>query len=318
MLVNLYKSKTPLAVFSFPFAIALLALPLLYTAPEIQPTFFTWQFNLEKAVFQLPLLHYGLVVFIVYIAAIALNRLVNVFGFFSKNTYLPGLVFAISILGFGEFKFSMDLISYVLIIWGLGFLFRINRQDPALSAVFIASFFFGAATVFEPALIPLLLLPWLALAVFRTFNWREYFIGVVGAGLPWLYCIGIYFILTGRFEATPEIEEVATHGLFLTSAVIMLMIFLVLLFLYSTWRYLVILNTQLLVIKKRSRLLFHLIWMSTISLVLGWWVKDNIILAITIPFSIIVAVQLLNDKNAMWGNIILYTWLGIASWILFF
>lgn len=318
MLVNLYKSKTPLAVFSFPFAIALLALPLFYTTPALQPTFFAWQYNLEKAIFELPLLHYGLVVFIVYVAAIALNRLVNVFGFFSKNTYLPGLVFAISLIGFGEFKFSMDLIAYALVIWALGFLFRINRQDSALSFVFMASFFFGTATVFEPLLVPILVLPWLGLAVFRSFIWREYFITIIGAGLPWLYFVAIYFTATGHFAPTPEIEAAVEHEVFFTSPVILLVVFLMLLFLYSIWRYLVILNTQLLVIKKRSRLLFHLTWMSALSLGLGWWVKDNIVLVINIPFAVIVAVQLLNDKNATLGNIILVTWLAIASWILFF
>lgn len=318
MLVNLYKTKTPLAVFSFPFAIAILALSLFYSEPSLQPTFFSWQYALEKAVFAVPLMHYGLTVFIVYLAGLALNRLVNVFGFFSKNTYLPGLVFAISLLGFGAFNFSMDLIGYTLIIWGLDFLFRINRQDPALSNIFMASFFFGSASVFEPLLAPVLILPWLALAVFRSFIWREYFLTIIGAGLPWLYFAALFFTLTGRFAPTPEIEEAAAHDVFFTSSMILLLCFLVLLFLYSIWRYLTILTTQLLVIKKRSRLLFHLSWMSIIALVLGWWVKDNIVLMLNIPLAIIIAVQFLNDRSALVGNIVLYLWLGISAWILFF
>ena len=318
MLVNLYKTKTPLAVFSFPFVIAIIALSLFYSEPSIQPTFFAWQYELEKSVFARPLMHYGLTVFIVYLAAVALNRLVNVFGFFSKNTYLPGLIFAISIVGFGAFNFSMDLIAYTLIIWGMGYLFRINRQDPALSYVFMAAFFFGCATVFEPMLAPILLLPWLGLAVFRSFIWREYLLSLIGGGLPWLYFGSTYFMLTGKLAPTPEIQEAAIHDVFFTSSMIILLCFLIILFLYSIWRYVIVLNTQLLVIKKRSRLLFHMTWMSVVSLILGWWVKDNIVLMLNIPFSIIIAVQLLNDRNATVGNIILFAWLGISAWVLFF
>lgn len=295
-----------------------MALSIFYREPAIQPTFFAWQNNLEKSVFALPLTHYGLTVFIVYLAGVALNRLVNVFGFFSKNTYLPGLVFAISIVGFGAFNFSMDLIAYTLIIWGMGYLFRINRQDPALSNVFMAAFFFGSATVFEPMLAPVLILPWLGLAVFRSFVWREYLLSLIGGGLPWVYFVSVYFVVTGKLAPTPEMEEAAVHDVFFTSSMIMLLCFLVILFLYSIWRYLVVLNTQLLVIKKRSRLLFHMAWMSIVSLVLGWWAKDNIVLMLNIPFSIIIAVQLLNDRSATVGNVILFTWIGISAWILFF
>jgi len=318
MLVNLYKTKTPLAVFSFPVSIGLLGLPLLFIETATKMKFFRWQFNLENSVLAEPILHYCVAVLIVYIAGIELNRLVNVFGFYSKNTYLPGLIFAISLMGFGEFRFSMDLVAYTLLIIGMSYLFRINRQDPAQSSVFLAAFFFGSASVFEPLLLPIVLLPWFTLVVFRSFVWREWMVTILGAGLPWLYFIALFFAFTGQREMTPKLEEALDHASLLTSAMMTLIGFLIILFLYSTWRYLIILKTELLVIKKRSRILFHLTWISLISLVLGWWVKDDLIMAVNIPLAIIVSVQLLNNKSLIAGNLVIYGWLAISYWVLFF
>lgn len=318
MLVNLYKTKTPLAVFSFPVIIGLLGLPLLFIETTTKIKFFGWQFSLENSVLAEPFLHYCVAVLIVYIAGIELNRLVNVFGFYSKNTYLPGLIFAISLMGFGEFRFSMDLVACALLIIGMSYLFRINRQDSAQSSVFMAAFFFGSASVFEPLMLPIVLLPWFTLVVFRSFVWREWMVTILGAGLPWLYFIALYFAFTGQREMTPKLEEALDHASLLTSAMMTLIGFLVILFLYSTWRYLIILKTELLVIKKRSRILFHLTWISLISLILGWWVKDDLIMSVSIPLAIIVSVQLLNNKSMIAGNLVIYGWLAISYWVLFF
>ncbi len=318
MLVNLYKTKTPIAVFSFPVIIGLLGLPLLFIETVNKTSFFNWQLNLENSVLAQPLLHYGCAVLIVYIAGIELNRLVNVFGFYSKNTYLPGLIFAVSLLGFGEFRFSMDLVAYTLVIIGMSYLFRINRQDPALSSVFMASFFFGSASVFEPLLLPVAILPWFTLVVFRSFVWREWMLTLVGAGLPWFYFITLFFAFTGEREMTPKLEEALDHVSLLSSAMMTLIGFLIILFFYSSWRFLIILNNQILVIKKRSRILFHLTWISLISLALGWWVKDDLIMVVNLPLAIIVSVQLLNNKSLIAGNLVVYGWLAISYWVLLF
>lgn len=317
MLVNLYKTKTPLAVFSFPIAIAILGLPILFIDYEAQPTFFNWQFVLEVIVMKIQLLHYFATVFIIYLAGIALNRLVNVFGFFSKNTYLPGLIFAISLIGFGEFKFSMDLIAYMVIIWGLDFLFRINRQDPAQSNVFMAALFFGLATLFDPLLAPINLLPWLSLMVFRSFVWREWLFAILGAILPWIFFIAIFFALSGKVPQAPILTQAEQHESLYSQEMLVLLGFVLFLSLYAIWRYLIILNNQLLIIKKRSRLLFHLSWMSLISIALAWLIMDDLLMVINIPLSIIIGVQILNNRESFVGNIVLYSWLAISAWVIF-
>lgn len=314
MLVNLYKSKTPIAVFSFPLLIGLLALPIFLLPQVLSAYFFSWQSSLVTAVISTPVIHYITVVILLYITSIEVNRLVNSYGFYSKNTYLPGLVFALGLFSFNQVRFSMLLLAIGFLVYGLGFLFRINRQDPAVSSIFLSSLFFGFATVFEPLLAPIIVLPWFALVVFRSFIWREWFILFIGLGVPWLYHFGIYFSVTGQVNIPNEGFSLNSLELSMTLPKMCLYGFLGLVLIFSIWRFLILLNSQLLVFKKRSRLLFHLSWLTLLSLVLGWMFYGYFISVAWIPFAIIIALQMLNANQNLYANFILFCWIGLSVW----
>jgi hypothetical protein len=186
----LYKTKTPIAVFSFPILMGLLALPILFVENSVSPNFYSWQNELEILVSGSPIIHYFSAFLLLYISAIELNRVVNAYGFFSKNTYLPGLVYAIILASFGQIQFSAALLAYAFLIFGIGFLFRITRQDSASESIFMAALLFGVATVFSPFLLPIVVLPWFSLVVFRYFVWREWFMVLIGFSIPWGYHYG--------------------------------------------------------------------------------------------------------------------------------
>ncbi len=314
MLVNLYKSKTPVAIFSFPVLIGLLCLPILFMEDASAPTFFSWQHDLIEFIASSNVIHYSTAVLIVYLSALELNRVVNTYGFYSKNSYLPGVIYVLALMGFGQFRFSMLLIAYGLVVFGIGFIFRINRQDSALSSVFMASFFLGTSTVFEPMLFPAVVLPWVALAVFRAFNWREWVALIVGVGVPWLYHYGMYYTLTGNLEILTETFALAYGRIQISPEKISLMTFMFLMIVFSIWKFLIIQKSQLLAFKKRSRLLFHLVWLALISFILGWYFYDSMIITVIIPFSIIVSVQMLNSNKTMYSNVALTIWIGLILW----
>lgn len=318
MLVNLYKSKTPVAVFSFPVLIGLLGACIFFLPAEIVPGFFSWQSDLSNFIFANSITHYITVVLIVYLSGIELNRQVNVYGFYSKNTYLPGLIYALILFGFGQMSFSMPLVAAGFLIYGLGYLFRINRQDSAISSVFMSSLLLGTATVFEPFLAPVIVLPWFSLVVFRSFVWREWIILLFGVGTPWLYHYGLHYAIVGEVE--PNLSPLTFSGfnIDLSLEQMVLIGFALFIAVYAIWQFLVITGGQLLVFKKRSRLLFHLIWLTIVSLVLGWLFYDALIIATSIPLAIIIAVQMLNARTDTFGNLVLFVWIGLSVWSLFF
>jgi hypothetical protein len=93
-----------------------------------------------------------------------------------------------------------------------------------------------------------------------------------------------------------------------------LMTFMGLLVIYSIWKFLVILNTQLLAFKKRSRLLFHFVWLTLVTFAIGWYFQDAWIIAVAIPFTIIISVQILNATQSLYPNLMLTAWLGLIIW----
>ncbi len=309
MLVNLYKTKTPIAVFSLPLLIAILVLPVLFNPTLILPTIYSWQYDLMDNVVKTPWINYLLSFSVVYLSAIELNRVVNNYGFYSKNTYLPGLIYAIILCAFEQCHFQMATVAYGFLIYGLGYLFQINRQEPAKSAVFMASLLFGIATIFEPLLIVVLLLPWLSLAVFRSFIWREWVILLIGFSIPWVYHYALNFIITGKTDIPTEGLALVNHALNFSLGNILLIVYSGILIVFSIWKFLVIMTNQLLVFKKRSRLLFHFIWLMLISYGLSWFLYDHSILGVIIPIAIIISVQMLYSKGTLFSNLSLLIWI---------
>lgn len=314
MLVNLYKSKTPIAVFSFPLLMGLFALPILFSEYGAVTAFFSWQLDFVSFVSSSRLINYFSTVLLLYVSAIELNRLVNAYGFYSKNTYLPGLIYALALASFDQIFFSSSIVAYAFLIYGIGFLFRINRQDSSIESVFMASFFIGVATVFSPFLIPIVVLPWFSLVVFRYFVWREWFMLLLGLSIPWTLHYGIFFAVSGDLDVLGEGFSIVNQPLEFTLEKIVLFSFVGLLVVYSIWKFLVILNTQLLVFKKRSRLLFHFVWLTLFTLVLGWYFQDLWVIAISIPFTIITSVQILNATQSLYSNLMLTAWIGLIIW----
>ncbi|MFT5821649.1 MAG: hypothetical protein ACI8ZM_002903 [Crocinitomix sp.] len=317
MLVNLYKTKTPGAVFSFPILMGLLALPILFVENSESPNFYSWQKELITLISSSHIIHYFSAVLLLYISAIELNRVVNANGFFSKNTYLPGLIYAIILASFDQINFSVSLLAYAFLIFGIGFLLRITREDSARGSVFMAALLFGIATVFSPFLLPIVILPWFSLVAFRYFVWREWFILLIGLSIPWAYHYGIYYAVTGEWDILTEGMALVNSAFEFSLDKVSLMTFMGLLVIFSIWKFFVILNTQLLVFKKRSRLLFHFIWLTLITLALAWYFQDFWIIGVAIPLTIIISVQILNTKQSLYSNLMLAAWLGLIIWNLF-
>lgn len=318
MLVNLYKTKTPVALFGLPIMIGLMALYLFFVDVQIPRVFFTWQGEFTSFVTESRLVHVIAAFLIVYAGAVQLNSVVNNFGFYSKNTSLPGFVYALSVLSVGQFSFNMLVIGYFLLIAGLGYLFRINRQDPAGGSVFIASLFFGTATICSLFFLPMLLLPWFALIIFRSFKWREWFVVIAGFSIPWLYHYGIYFFVTGSTGIKLAGLPMGTAGFEMNWPTLSLFSFMFIMFVFGYWRYLIITGQQLLVFKKRSRILFHFVWLSIVSFVLSKLIFNISMANIVIPLSVVFSVQILYAKKSAFYNAVLYIWLAIIVVKIFF
>ena len=250
--------------------------------------------------------------------ALMLNYAFNQSDFFGKNTYLPGIVYLTGLFAFDEFIFGSNLTAHFFIIVGLFQLLDLRRQDESKDLIFKASLAFGMAIFFKPLLIPLLLLPWLGLAVFRPFVWREYFVVIPGIILPSLFHLAIHYVASGNWFIIPEDlalqivprEKNLFHYLSYT--------FCASIFLYSIWKYFVVNSTEVVRFKKLSRLIFYAIVISLLHFGLEFYLYQHNSLVVFIPIAFVASVSFLHTKTSLLLNILFICWFISSGLKLFF
>lgn len=312
MLLNLYRSNSPIAVFSLPLLIAALALPQLFTNLEHFNYLFSWQIELWSSINQYPFLNYALTVTIVAISAHQLNNVFNQNTFYSKNSFTPGFIYVLCLLTFDALVFTPMLLAHLFIILSLRHLFKLRRQDEAKAIIFWSGFFTGMAFLLAPMQATLILLPWIGLTIFRPFVWREWVMVILGAAIPLIYYASYMYISEGYLAVeAPEQSEFNTKGNTQLYSLINY-IFFGLILIGSFYNYLAIARSEINRFKKQSQVLAHMTWLSGLSFLAGWYFYDIFYLGFLIPIAIIVGTQLLHSRNNTVVNGIVIIWLIIS------
>ena len=312
MLLNLYRSNTPLAIFSLPFLIAVISLPILFfDSPSINLVF-EWQNTLCRSIYESKIVNFLCTVSIVSVTAHQFNRAYNINTFYSRNTFVPGFIYVICLQSFKALIFTPMLIAHLFLVFGLMQLFKLKRQESAKSIVFWSSFFISLAVIFAPFQVGLILLPWFALVIFRPFVWREWMLVIVGTLIPFFYFVGIMYMAKGYvvFPSPDQFGFVAEGKMQFFE--IFNIIFFGLIVLGSIYKYLTILRSEINRFKKLSQILLHFSWISLMSFCAAWYFYDTFFLSFLIPLSIFISTQLLHSRNSGIVNWIVIIWLIIS------
>lgn len=147
-----------------------------------------------------PLENILLVCLIVFIQALLLNYLVNHFNLLGKPTFLPALMY---ITLSGLFKpflvLSTPLLCNFLAIWMLYKLFSFYKNKDAKSEAFDMGMIVAIGSIFYLPFIFLFLLIWIALFIFRPFNWREMIAAVIGY-ITIFFFLAVYYFLNDNLN----------------------------------------------------------------------------------------------------------------------
>ena len=136
---------------------------------------------------------------LVLIQALLVNYLVNHFNLLSKPTFLPALMY-VTVSGlFTPFLIlSPPLICNFLVIWMLFKLFELYKSDDAKSNVFDMGMIVAVGTLIYFPFIYLFLVIWIALIIFKTFNWREWVACIVGFATVFFF-LAVFYYLHNQF-----------------------------------------------------------------------------------------------------------------------
>lgn len=130
--------------------------------------------------------------------AVLLNYLVNHFNLLSKPSFLPALMYVTLTALFTPFMvLSAPLICNFLVIWMLFKLFSFYKSEDAKSTAYDLGMIVAVGSLIYLPFIFLFLAIWIALVIFKPFNWREWVSCILGY-ITVFFFLAVLYYLNGR------------------------------------------------------------------------------------------------------------------------
>ena len=131
---------------------------------------------------------------IVYLQALIFNRIINNHGLLSKPGYLPALLYITGTSLFLPFLvLSPVLMCNFLLILVMDKLLKIGKAPHAIMLMFDIGMIIAIGTLIYFPFVVMMLLIWLCLLLYRSFNWREWLSGLVGFAMVFFFLAVYYY-----------------------------------------------------------------------------------------------------------------------------
>lgn len=128
-----------------------------------------------------------------FIQAIVFNRVINNHGLMAKPSFLPALLYITGASLFTQFLIlSPPLICNFLLIWIMDKFLKIGKSPNALMIMFDIGMIIALGTLIYFPYIVFLMMMWLSLLLYRSFNWREWLSGLIGF-LTIFFIIAVFY-----------------------------------------------------------------------------------------------------------------------------
>ena len=131
---------------------------------------------------------------LVYIQALIFNRVINNHNLLAKPSFLPALMFVTGTSLFMPFMvLSPALICNFLLIWMIDKFLKLGKTGNAVTMVFDIGMIIGVGTLMYFPFVAMLIMIFLSLLLFRSFNWREWIAGLVGFITVFFFLAVLYY-----------------------------------------------------------------------------------------------------------------------------
>lgn len=132
------------------------------------------------------------------IQAFFLNSIVNNFNLLGKPSFLTSLMYMTLVSLFTPFLvLSPPLICNFIALWMLGKLFNIYRMQDIKGLMFDLGMIVAIGSLIYFPFMVMMLLLWIALLIFRPFNWREWATPLLGFATVY-FLLGVVYYWNGR------------------------------------------------------------------------------------------------------------------------
>jgi len=263
-----------------------------------------------------------LTVFLVLVQSLMLNSLVNSAKLFETGSFVPSAIYITLTCLAREFMFlSPAMLSMTFIIPALGKSLRFFRQQRCYLEVYDMGFLIAIAALFYKPACVLIFLLFIALAVMRSFNWREWIIGLSGFVTVFFLTGTVYFMAdrlpvfmsyitkpaiapAGNFESTLSLSLLLGSTGILVATALLIFMFNFLKSAVAARKFFVLGGWALLLLSLSG------LFVSKVTL--------HHFVVLSVPLSIVISYLFMNIKRVRIANIIHYVWVAIVLFFHYF
>ena len=142
-----------------------------------------------------PLANVLIATLLIFIQALLFNRIINNHGLLAKPSYLPALLYITGSSLFLQFLIlSPPLICNFLLIWMMDKFMKIGKAANAMTIMLDVGMMIAIGTMIYFPFIVLLVMLWLSLLLYRSFNWREWIAGLIGFFTIFFFIAVFYYL----------------------------------------------------------------------------------------------------------------------------
>lgn len=154
-----------------------------------------------------PLLNITIAALIIFSQALLFNRIINNYNILDKSSFLPALFFIVASSVFTPFlTLSPPLICNFFLLYIFHRILLEYKNSDSISGMFDLGLIIALGTLVYFPFVLFLLFLWLALIIFKPFNWREWISVVIGY-LTVVFLLGVYYYWNGKLSGFYEIWE---------------------------------------------------------------------------------------------------------------
>jgi hypothetical protein len=199
-MINLFRAYNPLNILWLAILLILLRIGYVYHAPD--KIVFSSVEPFARSLFPVAYeyaLSSGINLFLagvlVFIQALLVNHLCNRYNLLGKPTFLPALMYIVASALFTPFLvLSSPLICNFLVIAMLYKLLSLYKGNNAQSTSYDLGMIVAAGSLIYLPFIYFFLIIWMALIIFKPFNWREWVAGIMGYATIFFFLAVIYYL----------------------------------------------------------------------------------------------------------------------------
>lgn len=204
-MINTFRAYNPLNILWLAILLILLRIGYVYHAPDkiefasVEPFArllfpVAYEYALSSGINIL------LASVLVFIQALLVNHLCNHYNLLGKPTFLPALMYVVASALFTPFMvLSSPLICNFLVIAMLYKLLSLYKGNNAQATSYDLGMIVAIGSLIYLPFIYFFLIIWIALIIFKPFNWREWVAGIMGYATVFFF-LAVFYYLNNRLS----------------------------------------------------------------------------------------------------------------------